>query len=138
MKFFMDTNVLFDLFGTSRPFHKESMELVAGGIAGRVELVVTGTSIMTMIYSLQRYKFPPDQIVGRLNLLLPHFTIAQVGSAELLAGLNSGWKDLEDAIQYHAAIATGRIDAIVSNDKDFKQQKLVPVLTPKQALKRVK
>jgi predicted nucleic acid-binding protein len=35
-------------------------------------------------------------------------------------------------------LAFGGIDAIVSNDKDFKQQKLVPVLTPKQALKRVK
>lgn len=138
MRFFLDTNVLFDLFQDERPSFSDSNKLVKLGLMGKLELVVTGTSIMTMIYSLQRYKFPKDQIVGRLNLLLPHLTIAQAGSAELLAGLNSGWKDLEDAIQYHAAISTGRIDAIVSNDKDFKQQKLVPVLTPKQALKRVK
>ena len=57
---------------------------------------------------------------------------------ELLAGINSGWNDLEDAIQFHAAVATGPVDAIVSNDKDFRHQKLVPVITPKQAVKRLK
>jgi hypothetical protein len=41
MRLFLDTNVLFDLFGTSRPFHIDSLGLVAQGIAGNVELVVT-------------------------------------------------------------------------------------------------
>lgn len=138
MRFFLDTNVLFDLFGRSRPFHVDSMGLVAQGIAGRVELVVTSTSVMTLVYSLGRYKLSKQKIEDRLNLLLPALGIAPTGVAELLAGLNSGWSDLEDAIQFHSALAFGGIDAVVSNDKDFKQQRLVPVLTPKQALKRVK
>jgi len=138
MRYFVDTNVLFDLYEEERPSHKDSFELVKLGLLGRVELIVTAASVMTMIYSLQRYKLPRDLIIGRLNMILPHIEIAQIIAAELLAGINSDWTDLEDAIQFHAAIANGPLDAIVSNDKDFKQQKLVPVITPKQAVKRLK
>lgn len=138
MRFFLDTNVLFDLYVEERPFHADSFELVKQGLLGNVQLIVTATSVMTMVYSLQRYKLPRELIIGRLNRILPHIEIAQVNSLELLAGINSGWNDLEDAIQFHAAMATGPVDAIVSNDKDFKQQKQVPVITPKQAVKRLK
>lgn len=137
MRFFLDTNVLFDLYEEERPSHEDSFFLVKKGLLGYVELVVTAASVMTMVYSLQRYKLPREMITGRLNMILPHLHIAQVDAAQLMAGINSNWNDIEDAIQFHAAVASGPIDAIVSNDKDFKQQKLVPVLTPKQALRRV-
>ncbi len=137
MRFFLDTNVLFDLYEGERPSHEDSFLLVKKGLLGYVELVVTAASVMTMVYSLQRYKLPREMITGRLNMILPHLHIAQVDAAQLMAGINSNWNDIEDAIQFHAAVASGPIDAIVSNDKDFKQQMLVPVLTPKQALKRV-
>ena len=138
MRFFLDTNVLFDLYEEERPSHKDSFLLVKKGLMGQVTLVVTAASVMTMLYSLQRYKVPRELIIGRLNMILPHLDIAQVNAPELIAGINSDWNDIEDAIQFHAAMASGGIDAIVSNDKDFAQQKRVPVLTPKQALKRVK
>ena len=138
MRFFLDTNVLFDLYEEERPSHKDSFLLVKQGLMGQVTLVVTAASVMTMLYSLQRYKVPRELIIGRLNMILPHLDIAQVNAPELIAGINSDWNDIEDAIQFHAAMASGGIDAIVSNDRDFAQQKLVPVLTPKQALKRVK
>jgi predicted nucleic acid-binding protein len=76
MRLFLDTNVLFDLFGTSRPFHIDSLGLVAQGIAGNVELVVTSSSVMTLVYSLGRYKLPQKELVERLNLLLPSMDIA--------------------------------------------------------------
>ena len=138
MRFFLDTNVLFDLYEEERPSHKDSFLLVKQGLMGQVTLVVTAASVMTMLYSLQRYKVPRELIIGRLNMILPHLDIAQVNAPELIAGINSDWNDIEDAIQFHAAMASGGIDAIVSNDRDFAQQKRVPVLTPKQALKRVK
>lgn len=137
MRLFLDTNVLFDLVEEERPSHKDSFQLVKQGLLGQVDLVVSAASVMTILYSLQRYKVPRDLIIGGLNRILPHLHIAQVNAPELTAGINSDWTDIEDAIQFHAAVASGPIDAIVSNDKDFKQQKLVPVLTPKQALKRL-
>ena len=138
MRFFLDTNVLFDLFQVERPHHSASNGLVKAAVKGRIEVVTTATSVMTMLYSLNKYDLRMDIVIGRLNSLLPHLIVAHIGTPELLVGINSGWTDLEDAIQFHAALSAGGIDAIVSNDKDFKQQDRIPVLTPAQALKRVK
>jgi predicted nucleic acid-binding protein len=77
-------------------------------------------------------------VLQLMNRLLPILVIAPVDGPDLLAGINSGWTDLEDAIQFHAAITAGRIDAIVSNDKDFKQQDMIPVITPALAVRRLK
>lgn len=138
MRLFLDTNVLFDLFQAERPHHVHSNALAKAAVRGRVELVISAASVMTVLYSLRKYGLPIHMVMDRLNLLLPHVQVAPTGVSELLAGINSGWSDLEDAIQFHSALAAGSMDAIVSNDTDFKQQKLVPVLTPAQALKRVK
>jgi len=138
MRFFTDTNVLFDLYQVERSSHKDSLLLFAHCTAGRIEIVITPVSVMTVLYSLRKYGLRMRDVVQRLNLLLPHLHYAQIAQAELLAGINSGWNDLEDAVQFQAALKAGGIDAIVSNDKDFKQQDMIPVLTPAQALKRLK
>ncbi|HEX2616408.1 MAG TPA: PIN domain-containing protein [Flavobacteriales bacterium] len=138
MRFFLDTNVLFDLFQKERTNHVSSRELIKASVRGQVELVVSANSVMTMLYALRTYGSHMPEAIARLNLLLPHLHVVRIGGPELLAGINSGWSDLEDAIQFHGALAAGHIDAIVSNDNDFDQQKLVPVITPAQALKRVR
>lgn len=138
MKFFLDTNVLFDLFISEREQHTGSNALAKAAIRGNVHAVISATSVLTVLYSLRKYGLKMDMVVARLSALLPHLTIAHIGQAELLAGINSGWKDLEDAVQFQAALKAGGIDAIVSNDKDFKQQDMIPVITPAQALKRLK
>ncbi len=138
MKFFLDTNVLFDLFLSEREQHAGSNALAKAAIRGKVQAVISATSVLTVLYSLRKYGLRMDMVVTRLSALLPHLTIAHIGQAELLAGIHSGWNDLEDAVQFQAALKTGGIDAIVSNDKDFKQQDMIPVLTPAQALKWLK
>lgn len=138
MRFFADTNVLFDLFEMDRPSHKDSLRLFAHCTSGRVDILLAPVSVMTLLYSLKKYSLPMPEVVQRLNFLLPHLTFSPTGLAELVAGVNSGWSDLEDAILFHSALNAGDVDAIVSNDKDFKQQDMIPVLTPAQAVKRLK
>ncbi|MBK6542345.1 MAG: PIN domain-containing protein [Flavobacteriales bacterium] len=138
MRYFLDTNVLFDLFQTERPHHAASNALIKLAVKEEVEVLTTATSVMTMLYSLGKYDLRMDLVIARLNALLPHIAVARIGTSELIAGINSGWNDLEDAIQFHAAITAGGVDAIVSNDKDFKQQEMIPVITPAQAVKRLK
>ena len=138
MKLFVDTNVLFDLFEAERPNHKASLLLFARCTAGRVRISIAPVSVMTLLYSLRKYGLRMDMVVSRLNALLLHLDIAHIGLPEMLAGINSGWRDLEDAIQFQAALNAGDVDAIVSNDRDFKQQDMIPVFTPVQALKQVK
>jgi hypothetical protein len=63
--------------------------------------------------------------------------LSRLEAQEMLLALASGWNDLEDAIQYHSALASGRIDAIVSHDADMKKQDRLPVLTPRQLLQKL-
>jgi predicted nucleic acid-binding protein len=138
MRYFIDTNVLIDIFVEDRPSHKDSTELFAKAFNHRAELIIASISILNTLYSLQKHRFDMEMAIGRLNLLLAQLELAPLTSVELVQGINSGWSDLEDAIQFYSAIAAGKIDAIVSNDKDFKHQKIIPVLTPAQALKRLR
>ncbi|MCK4992012.1 MAG: hypothetical protein KAS29_16045 [Bacteroidales bacterium] len=49
--------------------------------------------------------------------------------------LQSGFKDFEDAIQYHVALSNPEIGVIVTrNIKDYKEAEL-PVMTPETFLK---
>jgi predicted nucleic acid-binding protein len=137
-RYFLDTNVFFDVFGEERPSHQDSTALFKQAGLGRVELVLASISVMNALYSFRKAGQNMNTVLARMNKLVPMVAIAPVTKAHLLAGINSGWNDLEDAIQFHAALELGNIDAIVSNDKDFKQQKRIPVLTPAQALKRLK
>lgn len=137
-RLFLDNNVLMDLFDPDRTFHLDSRELIVSGHAREVDLVISSISVLNTIYSVTKWGYSRSKLLKEIQSFLAFVEVAPVTRSELLAGLTSGWKDVEDAIQFHSALSAGRIDAIVSNDKDFKQQKLVPVLTPAQALKKVK
>ena len=107
------------------------------GRTGRCELSIASISVMNALYSLRKRGYPMTIVKERFNMLLLHLEVVNTGNAELRAGLNAGWPDTEDATQFHSAMSAGAIHAIVSNDTDFKPQKLVPVLTPAHAFNHV-
>lgn len=138
MRLFLDNNVLMDLFDPERPSHKDSRALIVAGHAKDVVLVVASISVLNTIYSVVKWGYDKPKLLVEMQSLLSFTEVAPVSKQELIAGLTSGWRDVEDAVQFHSALAAGNMDAIVSNDKDLKQQKLVPVITPAQAVKRLK
>jgi predicted nucleic acid-binding protein len=79
----------------------------------------------------------PDAIGRYMLRILNTVELSPLGSPEMKAAMASGWRDLEDAVQFHSALAVGKIEAIVTNDPDFKQQKLIPVLSPRQFLRKL-
>lgn len=137
-RYFLDTNVFFDVFQAERKSHEDANALIKLIPRGKVELVLSSISVLNALYSFRKAGHDMNKVLLKMNRLVPLLVVAPVDRSDLLAGMNSGWTDLEDAIQFHAALSAGRIDAIVSNDKDFKQQDMIPVLTPTQAVKRLK
>lgn len=137
-RLFLDANVCFDLFQADRVSHQGANRLVKNAARGGVELVVSSIYIMNGLYSFRKAGHDMTAVLSLLNRLLHILVIAPVYRSELIGGINSGWTDLEDAVQFQTALTAGGIDAIVSNDKDFKQQEMIPILTPAQAVKRVK
>lgn len=136
MKVFLDTNILLDLLDASRQDHLASSEILRAAYAGKIECWITSISIVNATYVMRR-SMPPEAIGRYMLRIMETLSLSPLGTAEMKAAMGSGWRDLEDAVQFQAAIATGGIEAIVSNDVDFKQQKSIPVLTPKQLLKKL-
>ena len=137
-RFFLDTHVFFDVFQAERSSHHDANALVKHAARHRVELVLSSISVMNALYSLRKAGHDMKSVLQLMNRLLPILVIAPVDRSDLLAGINGGWSDMEDAIQFHAAITAGGVEAIVSNDRDFKQQDMIPVITPTQAVRRLK
>lgn len=137
MRVFVDTNVLLDVLDATRPQHESSSTLFRSLEDGRLEWVVTGLTLINTVYILRKH-FTTMELSNWMLRLWKVVDLAPMQRAEMVAAMASGWNDLEDAAQFHSAIASGRLDAIVSNDIDFKQQKLIPVLSPQQMVKKLK
>jgi predicted nucleic acid-binding protein len=103
---------------------------------GKIRACISAISIVNAIYVLRKV-MPPEQLAKYLHHMLRTVELSRLEAQQLLHALASGWKDLEDAIQYHSALASGHIDAIVSHDADMKKQDRLPVFTPRQLLQKV-
>lgn len=135
MRAFLDSNILIDQFDAARPAHAFSTRILLSMEDGKVEPVITGLSICNMVYVLRRTGMPHEKLMRYVGVLLHHCTIASTDLVQLDAAMKGGWPDFEDAVQYHAALASGRVEAIITSDtKGFKAAR-IPVLTPEQFVK---
>jgi predicted nucleic acid-binding protein len=136
MNVFLDTNILLDLLDGSRSDHAAATEILRQAYDGRIQGWVTSVSIVNTTYVMRKV-MEPDAIGRYMLRILNTVELSPLGSPEMKAAMASGWRDLEDAVQFHSALAVGKIEAIVTNDPDFKQQKLIPVLSPRQFLRKL-
>ncbi|MFN9325495.1 MAG: type II toxin-antitoxin system VapC family toxin, partial [Flavobacteriales bacterium] len=111
LRVFLDTNVLIDLFDAARPQHVASTEVMRAIQRGRIRACISAISIVNAIYVLRKV-MPPERMATHLQHMLRTVEISRLETQDMLLVLASGWNDLEDAIQYHTAMASGRIDAI--------------------------
>lgn len=138
MRVFLDTNVLIDEVDSARPSHAASYAILKLATGGRITAVLTGLSIMNTVYAVRKNGVPRKQLLTAMGAVLSSVEVASTDKAELLAAFTSDWSDLEDAVQFQAAVGAGRIDFIITgNVKDFRAQRSVEVLTPQQFLERL-
>ncbi len=130
MRVFLDTNVLVDVLLSARRSHNASKEVIRAAEAGKVELLVTGLSLVNADYILSRSPVARTVINRFVQLVLALCETASIDRNQLQAALDSGWHDFEDAVQYQAAISAGRIKAIITNDRTGFKGSRIPVLTP--------
>ena len=136
MRVFLDTNILIDLLDAERPQHAASTEVMRAIQRGDLHACISAVSIVNAIYVLRR-AMPPKSMATYLHRMLDTVQLSRLEAQDMRSALASSWNDLEDAIQFHSALASGRIDAIVSHDADMKQQDRLPVLTPRQLLQKL-
>jgi predicted nucleic acid-binding protein len=133
MRVFLDTNILIDLLDAERPNHKTSTDLMRAVQGGQVQACISAISIVNAIYVLRKV-MPTKDVATYLLRMLDTVELSRLEVQDLRNALSSGWSDLEDAIQFHSALASGHFDAIVSYDADMKGQDILPVETPPEVL----
>ncbi|MCB0518534.1 MAG: PIN domain-containing protein [Lewinellaceae bacterium] len=130
---FLDTNILLDYLTQRQPFFADAESIFIKAEMGVISLFCSSLSFSTIFYVLRKFQTKP-QLFQTLNDLTQTTTITGVDETVIKDSLASGFKDLEDAIQYFSALHFGRIDAIVTrNPKDFPNPQ-IPVFSPAEFL----
>ncbi|MGV3685788.1 MAG: PIN domain-containing protein [Daejeonella sp.] len=130
---FMDTNVVIDFLAGREPFATDAARLFNFAVEGKVKIYISAVSYNNIYYVL-RQSAPGTVVIKLLEGLADITQIADVTGAVIRQSLGSDFKDYEDAVQYHCALAIPGVDFIVTrNTKDFKKSAL-PVMSPVEAL----
>lgn len=134
MNLFFDTDVIIDYLTDRKPFSDEAEHLFALIEGGKIRGHASALCYSNLYYLLHQ-RMSGKKTISLLKDLSGILNILRVDSNVIISGLNSGFRDFEDAIQYYAAVDYKKIDLIVTrNTKDYKHASL-PVMTPNTLLK---
>lgn len=86
--------------------------------------------VLTNKWRISRKHVDRPRVVKAMNSLLPLFTMLPIEDADFHAALGSSFSDLEDGIQFFAAVRSRQVDGIITcNYKDFTSTEL-PAMEP--------
>ena len=131
---FIDTNVWLELY-LKRKRHQEVEALVALIDRGDLKAYVSESVLTTIVYILESSGVAKRENVKELiSKMLLKVDVLPIDKVAVHNALNSGIKDIEDAILYFVAFASPRIDCFVTyNTKDFiYSDPKLPVYEPAQ------
>lgn len=139
LRVLIDTNVPLNVWlhskSAPRPMSMESGLVLAAAVDGGLEAFLTPTSFSNAFYFLRKHLGRAKAIECATDLL-DCTAIIQQDEDIFRKALQSGWTDLEDAQQYHAALMQPRITHICTcNAKHFKAATGIKVLSPAALLK---
>ncbi len=130
-KYFVDTNILIDFIADRKPFSKFAFKFFLLAEKGDIQLYTSSHSIATTYYLLKKYIDEKKLRIILLNLM-DYLRIIPTDIHILKKGLNSKFKDFEDALQAQCAYTIKDMDGIVTrNPKDFRNC-TIPVIAPEE------
>ncbi|MEQ9660377.1 PIN domain-containing protein, partial [Fulvivirga sp.] len=122
--------------GERNPYYDSIAKLASLADKGELTLVVSPISFATLNYFIS--KFESTQIAQeKLRKFKIICEICRLDEHIIEKGLNSDFKDFEDALQYFSAVDSDCDIIITRNGKDFKKS-LLAVLTADEYLQSIK
>ncbi len=134
MIIFLDINVLLDVFLDRRPFVTHSsrvLHLVQN--EADVKGYMSAASFNALYFITKRY-LSKARTLDILRHLTSYIGITTVSAAVIKQALYSNFVDLEDAIQYHSALAEANIDFVVTRDLSGYKNGRIPTVSPAEFL----
>lgn len=130
-KLFLDTNIIIDVLTRREPFFLASANILELGATGRCLLFSTALSFINGLY-VSRKSLGTDEAISHIKTLREIIGVAPTGEMEFDKALTMNGKDLEDNLQYQAALTAGCDCIITRNKKDFPQDSILPLYTPSE------
>ena len=133
----IDTDVILDVFLEREPHYTNSKTVLVLLDDNFFHGFVTATIIVNVFYHVEKYRGQHMAFACTESLLTnPDLVVLDVDKSVLVAALNSGMTDFEDAVQAVAAKSVG-IDMIVTrNKRDFRDAP-VPAVLPEELLEKL-
>lgn len=131
---FIDTNVILDFLADRIPFSEHASILFQLAKDNKINIHISALSINNTYYILRKVT-SNNKALQLISEILEYTEVQDMSREIIRKAIKSGFKDFEDALQYHSAMEVGSIDVIITrNLKDFKKSEL-PVLSPETAVK---
>lgn len=129
----IDTNIILDLLAKRDPFYDFAAEIFSLADTKKIRLYTSSVSIINTNYILSKILSEKEvrEILRKFRILVK---VLSCDEKIIDLGLNSSFKDYEDAVQYFTAIENQMDGILTRNVKDFKSSK-IPVMTPEEFLK---
>lgn len=135
-KVFLDANILLDLT-LKRADYEVAKEIMTLAINGRIQAYVTPSIIHIIAYWLTK-AYDQSRAKEIILALLNDITCIDISHEQVITSLHSSIRDIEDALQYYAALHY-RVDYFISRDKQLKKDgiSILPVYSPEEFLKEI-
>lgn len=135
-RLFLDTNVILDLLGERVPFFDSIAKIATLADQKKLTLVVSPLSFTTIDYVLNKFE-TSESVLNKLRKFKIICEVSDINEETIEKGLNSSFKDFEDAIQYFTALQSNCSIIITRNGKNFKNA-TIPIMTAEEYLSSIK
>lgn len=129
---FVDTDVILDLLSRREPFYPAAARLFSLAERGEVKIHASSLCFANLFYILRKELSAPVA-VNVLKKLRQLVSVLPVDDTIVSHALDSGFRDFEDALQYHAAMAAAIPCLVTRNGRDYPNP-AIPILTTEEFL----
>ena len=132
-RIFLDTNILVDLICCRKPFIQEAEQIFVLADMKKISIGISALSYINTVYIARKYNFSVPEVIESLKKIASFVSITDLSESVIKQAMDCGWKDFEDAAQYHSSLSFSPDYIITRNPKDFAKS-TVPVYAPAEFL----
>ena len=133
LKLFIDTNIIVDLLADRKPYSNSAYIIFREAKLNRWKLFTSSNSILTTFYILEK-QVNAKEANKAIETILNRIEIQDLTKKDLMVALKSKTKDLEDASQIECANKIGRVNYIITRDKNGFSNSIIDVLNPNELI----
>jgi predicted nucleic acid-binding protein len=115
---FVDTDIILDLLTRREPFYPAAARLFSLVERGELKACAASLTFANLFYILRKELTAPRavEVLKKLKLLV---AVLPVDKRVVSLALDAGFRDFEDAIQYHTALSGDVATLLTRNGRDY-------------------